>query len=182
MSQTAISATSQNPIACSREEQPVALTEKQKMLIEKSWKTVEEDIGLLKGGTILFMKVFEKRPGLVKMFKKFSEVPFDQLAENEDLQSHGYQVMETVSLAVSSLDDIEELIVVLRELGGAHGSYDLQQAHFDLVGECLLWTLGQGLGKEFTSEVKEAWTTMYGLVSKEMKEGLEEYQELTLES
>ena len=48
-----------------------------------------------------------------------------------------------------------------------------------LVGESLLWTLGQGLGKDFTSETKEAWTAMYGLVSKEMKTGLQEYKELT---
>ena len=51
--------------------------------------------------------------------------------------------------------------------------------HSQLVGECLLWTLSQGLGKDFTSETKEAWTAMYGLVSKEMKTGLQEYKELT---
>ena len=66
------------------------------------------------------------------MFKKFCDLPYDQLPENEHLQGHAYQVMETVGLAVSSLNDTDELVVVLQELGGAHGSYDLQQAHFDV--------------------------------------------------
>lgn len=51
-----------------------------------------------------------------------------------------------------------------------------------LVGKSLLWTLEQGLGKEFTTEVKDAWTTMYGLVSMEMKEGLQEYKEFAEEN
>lgn len=48
-----------------------------------------------------------------------------------------------------------------------------------LVGQSLLWTLEKGLGDIFTAEVKDAWTTMYGLVATEMKEGLEEYNELS---
>lgn len=51
-----------------------------------------------------------------------------------------------------------------------------------LVGKSLLWTLEQGLGKEFTTEVKDAWTTMYGLVSMEMKEGIQEYKEFAEEN
>ena len=48
-----------------------------------------------------------------------------------------------------------------------------------LVGQSLLWTLEQGLGKEFTTEVKAAWTAMYGLVATEMKEGLQEYKDFS---
>lgn len=68
----------------------------------------------------------------MKLFKKFSDIPNEELPENEHFQSHGLHVMETVALAVSSLNNIDELVVVLRELGGTHGSYDLQQAHFDV--------------------------------------------------
>lgn len=66
------------------------------------------------------------------MFKKFCDKPYEELPEDEHMQSHALQVMETVALAVSSLNDMEELLVVLRELGGAHGSQGLQQAHFDV--------------------------------------------------
>ncbi len=43
-----------------------------------------------------------------------------------------------------------------------------------IVGQALLWTLGQGLGEEFSPEVKEAWTAFYGIVATKMKEGLHE--------
>ena len=43
---------------------------------------------------------------------------------------------------------------------------------FQLGGGALLWALGQALGKEWTSEVEEAWTLFYGYVTKEMKIGM----------
>ena len=67
------------------------------------------------------------------MFRKFSDIPLDQLPQDENLQSHAVQVMETVGLAVSYLNkNTEELIEVLRELGGSHGPHNLQKAHFDV--------------------------------------------------
>lgn len=52
--------------------------------------------------------------------------------ENEHFRSHALQVTETVSLAVSSLDDVESLVLILKDLGSAHSSHDLQNAHFDV--------------------------------------------------
>ena len=44
------------PTAIAREQQPRALSESQKTLIEQTWKVVEDEIGLLKAGIILFKK------------------------------------------------------------------------------------------------------------------------------
>lgn len=44
------------PTAMAREQQPRALTETQKTLVEQTWKVVEDEIGLLKAGIILFKK------------------------------------------------------------------------------------------------------------------------------
>jgi hypothetical protein len=45
------------PTAIAREQQPrAALTETQKELVEQTWKVVEDEIGLLKAGIILFKK------------------------------------------------------------------------------------------------------------------------------
>lgn len=41
-----------------------------------------------------------------------------------------------------------------------------------LVGDALLWTLEQGVGTEWTDEVKNAWVTFYGFITKEMKTGM----------
>lgn len=42
------------------------------------------------------------------------------------------------------------------------------------MGQALITTLSEGLGEAFTPEVKESYTTFYGLVTKRMKEGLGE--------
>lgn len=51
-------------------------------------------------------------------------------------------------------------------LGWRHAGYRAAAAHYDVVGECLLWTVGQGLGGEFTSEVREAWAAAHGILAR----------------
>ena len=43
-----------------------------------------------------------------------------------------------------------------------------------IVGEAFIWTLETGLDKEFTPEVREAWTIFYKMVADKMNEGLHE--------
>jgi hemoglobin-like flavoprotein len=40
---------------------------------------------------------------------------------------------------------------------------------YDTVGAALLWTLGQGLGAAFTSEVEAAWAETYNTLADVMK-------------
>ena len=47
-------------------------------------------------------------------------------------------------------------------------------AHYATVGGALLLTLEQGLGDAFTPEVHEAWTAVYGLISRTMIEASNE--------
>ena len=57
------------------------------------------------------------------------------------------------------------LYLQLRRLGERHADYGVADAHYDTVGEALIWTLGQGLGDDFTDEVKNAWLTTYTLLA-----------------
>ena len=43
--------------------------------------------------------------------------------------------------------------------------------HYDIVGQALLATLESALGDAWTPPVKEAWTTVYGVVSATMIKG-----------
>jgi nitric oxide dioxygenase len=53
----------------------------------------------------------------------------------------------------------------LATLGGSPRSYGMQRAHFDAVGDALLFTLAQVVGHEFTSELRSAWVSAYAEVS-----------------
>lgn len=48
---------------------------------------------------------------------------------------------------------------------------------FQVAGSALLDTLNNGLGDKFTSEVKEAWTGVYGIVANTMQAGAKEVLE-----
>ena len=43
--------------------------------------------------------------------------------------------------------------------------YGVTAEHYAIVGEALLWTLGEAFGEAFTDEVKGAWATAYGIVA-----------------
>lgn len=47
-----------------------------------------------------------------------------------------------------------------------------------VVGQALIETLAEGLGDVFTKEVKEAYVAFYGVITKNMKDGLNEAKEL----
>ena len=52
-----------------------------------------------------------------------------------------------------------------KALAVKHVAYGVTAAHYKPVGEALIWTLEQGLGPDFTPEVKDAWLSAYGALS-----------------
>ena len=74
-----------------------------------------------------------------------------------------------IGIAVNKLTELDVLVPVLQNLGKRHSGYGVQDSHYDTVGAALLKTLGQGLGHDFTAEVKEAWVNVYGVMADVMK-------------
>lgn len=87
-----------------------------------------------------------------------------------DIKDQGRMLMQTLAIAVRSLHLPEKIIPAVQALGRRHVGYGVQSAHYESVGAALLWTLEQGLGAEFTPEVKEAWGQAYGLLAGVMQE------------
>ena len=78
-------------------------------------------------------------------------------------------LMQMLDLAVRGLDRLEEIVPKVRELGARHVRYGVRDGDYDTVGAALLWTLGRGLGAEFTDEVRDAWATIYDVLASTMK-------------
>lgn len=73
--------------------------------------------------------------------------------------------MNMIGTAVAGLSKPETIVPAVRALGQRHVGYGVKNAHYATVGEALLWALGAGLGAAFTADVKEAWTSAYGLLA-----------------
>ena len=82
-----------------------------------------------------------------------------------DMKSQGAKLMAAIGAVVASLDHIETTLDDLRALARRHDRYGVREEHYASVGAALLWALEQGLSSDFTSDVREAWATAYGLLS-----------------
>jgi nitric oxide dioxygenase len=78
--------------------------------------------------------------------------------------------MQVLGFIVNSLTTFDELVPVAQDMARRHVGYGVHAAHYDTVGAALLWTLEQGVGSDFTDEVKTAWATAYGTLAGVMRE------------
>ena len=77
--------------------------------------------------------------------------------------------MNMINTVVLGLDRLDSLQPAIQDLGRRHQSYGVENVHYDFVGTALLWTLEQGLGKEFTSQTRTAWAKAYDGLASAMK-------------
>lgn len=105
---------------------------------------------------LFYGRLFELDPTLRNLFKG-------------DAKEQGRKLMSMIGAAVRGLNNLEGLVPVVANLGRRHVGYGVMPSHYETVGEALLWTLRQGLGKGFTPPVEAAWTQTYTLLANTMK-------------
>ena len=130
------------------------MTPEQIQLVKTSWSKVVPISD--KAAELFYGKLFETDPSLKSLFKG-------------DMQEQGKKLMRMVGTAVNGLDRLEAIVPAVQQLGERHVAYGVKDADYDTVGGALLWTLEQGLGDQFTADVKNAWATVYGLLANTMK-------------
>ena len=133
------------------------MTERQIALVKKTWKIYRE-IDPVLIGDVFYSKLFSDAPALRSMFTTERAVQSKKL-------------VDMLSMIMGRLDKLEQIREDIKQLGLRHKSYGVKISHYDLVGNALLWTLQQGLGREWTEEVAEAWRLCYDTFSGVMKEG-----------
>ena len=72
-----------------------------------------------------------------------------------DMKSQGAKLMAAIGTVVKSLDRVETMFDDLQALARRHHRYGVREEHYTSVGAALLWTLEQGLGFDFTPDVRE---------------------------
>lgn len=105
---------------------------------------------------IFYGRLFEIAPGVRSFFP-------------EDLKPQGRKLMTMLATVVDGLENLDELVPAVQDLGRRHIGYGTLPEHYDAVGAALLWTLEQGLGDAWTPPAKDAWTTAYTVLATVMK-------------
>ncbi|WP_439594944.1 globin family protein [Falsiroseomonas sp.] len=122
--------------------------------IERSFRLVAPQAEAAAAG--FYARLFELDPSLRPLFR------------NTDIVAQGRKLMQALGFVVANLKVPDQLLPVVAAMGARHAGYGVQEAHYATVGRALIETLEGALGAGFTAEVREAWTTAYGLLAEVM--------------
>ena len=129
------------------------MTLQQINLVQRSWRQVMPVAR--QAGKLFYSKLFLAAPEVRHLFK-------------EDINEQAGKLVTILGYVVAKLNHLDELLPEVQKLGARHNQYGAQPAHYEIVGQCLIATLKDGLGKEWTAEVQDAWITAYNLLKNVM--------------
>jgi hemoglobin-like flavoprotein len=135
------------------------MTPRQIQLVQESFEKVRPIAAA--AAELFYGKLFETDPSLRPLFKG-------------DMKEQGRMLMAMIAAAVRGLSNAQALVPTLLDLGRKHVAYGVEDRHYVTVGSSLLWTLEQGLGKDFDEELRDAWLAAYELLSGVMQQGARE--------
>ena len=69
--------------------------------------------------------------------------------------NEGKKLMAALATVVAGLTEPETIVPTIQDLGVAHLGFGVEDWHYDVVGQALIWTLEQGLGEAFTEEIRD---------------------------
>jgi len=105
---------------------------------------------------VFYAHLFALDPSLRAMFR-------------HTIESQRRKLIISLVLVVKNLQRPEVFLHKVQNLGRAHMAYGVQPHHYDLVGQALLYAIGQRLREDFTPEVEAAWQAAYTLLATAMQ-------------
>lgn len=112
---------------------------------------------------LFYNRLFEIEPSTREMFP-------------DDVTEQGKKLMAALATVVSGLTDLESIVPTVQGLGVSHVGYGVEDWHYDVVGQALIWTLEQGLAEAFTDEARDAWLAAYTLLAGVMIEAADQHR------
>jgi NAD(P)H-flavin reductase/hemoglobin-like flavoprotein len=88
------------------------------------------------------------------------------------------KLVAALGAVVSSVDELDEVIPLLEQLGRDHRRFAVVTEHYDAVGASLLATLKKFHGPLWTPNLADTWAQAYGLVAKVMVAAAERHEDL----
>jgi hemoglobin-like flavoprotein len=132
------------------------MTPEQKQLVQHSFALLSPIAE--QAGPLFYDRLFHLDPALRNLFQG-------------DLSDQSRKLMQMLAVAVRGLDHLEEIVPAVRALGRRHAAYGVAERDFATVGAALLWTLERGLGRAFTTDVRDAWAAVYAVLTQAMLDG-----------
>lgn len=126
------------------------MTPEQIAIVQSTWAKVAPNADAVAG--MFYQRLFETAPEVTHLFKS-------------NMTEQGRKLTQMISVAVNGLNNLEAIVPAVQAMGVRHVDYGVKETDYDSVGTALLWTLGEGLGDEFTEEAREAWSLTYSTLA-----------------
>jgi hemoglobin-like flavoprotein len=101
---------------------------------------------------IFYSRLFDMAPEVRSLFRG-------------DMVEQGRKLMTMLGSVTRQLNQLDTLVPVAERLAERHVAYGAVPEHYAVVGAALIDTLDEGLGADFTPDVRTAWETAYGTLS-----------------
>ncbi|XP_017538597.1 neuroglobin-like [Pygocentrus nattereri] len=150
----------------------VRLNEAQKELVRKSWRAVQSDA--TKAGVIMFVRLFEIHPECKDAFFDFRDVADLEIQASRELRAHGLRVLSFLEKSVARLGKPEHLDELILELGRKHYHYNSNPKYYMYLGTEFIRVIKPILKERWSSELENAWMTLFLYLTQMMKVGFEE--------
>jgi len=137
------------------------MTPEQIDLVQTSWAKVAPIAD--QAADIFYDRLFEIAPEVRPLF-------------GDDMATQKRALMGMLATAVNGLKQLDRILPAVQALGERHVGYGTKDAHYDIVGAALLYTLGKGLGDGFTPDVETAWAKAYTTLADVMKDAAAKVQ------
>ncbi|PAJ73734.1 nitric oxide dioxygenase [Pseudoalteromonas sp. NBT06-2] len=126
------------------------------MLTEKDITLVKSTIPLLEQAGTAITEYFYQR-----MFKHNPELKDIFNMSNQKTGKQNVALFEAIAAYAKNIEDLAALTTAVERIAQKHTSFNIQPAHYQIVGHHLLSTLRELAPEAFTTEIEEAWANAY---------------------
>ncbi|ALE86329.1 flavohemoprotein [Pseudonocardia sp. HH130629-09] len=114
-------------------------------------------------------------PQAEEIGKHFYATLFSKVPETRDLFPVNMEVQRSRLLralvhVVQMVDQPDDLVPFLQQLGRDHRKFGVLSQHYDAVGAALLSAIATFAGENWTPEIEKAWVGAYGIVADAMQQ------------
>jgi hemoglobin-like flavoprotein len=131
------------------------MTSPQIKLVQTSWARIAPSADQV--AVLFYDRLFEIAPETESLF------PPDRF-------ELGKTLMQMLGVVIKGLPNIGDLPLALQQISEKHADTAILLAHDGAAREALLWTLHQGLGDDFTSDLEQAWRNVFAVLAATMTE------------
>ncbi|XP_033109009.1 extracellular globin-E1-like [Anneissia japonica] len=147
-------------------------TARDKFSLQKSWKAVQRSLNEV--GTDAFLRIFKANPEYQDLFKDLKGQSREQLIASLAFENQAAIMMNIFDELLEKLDDVDNMIAMLREIGENHASYGVTVDMIKNFEEPFTKSIKEFLGDRYTENIENLYSKFITFAFEEFCIGLKE--------